>query len=93
MNGRLCRVMIPCPTDTENTDAMSRKKAPLYGASLVCRDFHRRLFAVSHCWAWCAAERWMPANLVRFNMSALTATSAELPDMASAAISGLNVNG
>jgi hypothetical protein len=35
----------------------------------------------------------MPSSLVRFSSSALTATNAELPDMASAAISGLSVKG
>ena len=36
---------------------------------------------------------WMPASFVRFNMSALMATTAELPDIESAAISGLSTNG
>ena len=35
----------------------------------------------------------MPVSLVRFNIRALMATSAELPDMAMAAIVGLSRNG
>jgi hypothetical protein len=35
----------------------------------------------------------IPSSLVRLSISALTATMMELPDIDSAAISGLNVNG
>src|SRR5581483_7111949 len=36
---------------------------------------------------------WIPVSFVRLSMSALIATRAELPDIASAAISGLSVIG
>ena len=41
----------------------------------------------------CGRALLMPASFVRFNMSALIATTAELPDIESAAISGLSTNG